>query len=63
MAVLERLVRFVQVYLEQSDEARMAYCGIRWMKYSYFPIPRPRLMWGLCRTARHSSNQSKTHLD
>jgi 2-keto-4-pentenoate hydratase/2-oxohepta-3-ene-1,7-dioic acid hydratase in catechol pathway len=48
MAVLERLVRFVQVYLEQSDEARMAYCGYPLDEVQLLsPIPRPRLMWGL----------------
>ncbi len=66
MDTLRRMEGFLKVFLEQSDEARMRFCGhpISDVRLCA-PIPRPRLMWGLvqnCPTfirsnpARTSSN-------
>ena len=48
MNVLRRLESFLKRFLEQSDEARMCFCGHPLEEvHLRAPIPRPRLMWGL----------------
>lgn len=48
METLHRLETFLIRFLEQSDEARMSFCGhpLDDIKFKS-PIPQPRLMWGL----------------
>ena len=48
MAALEKLAGFTRTFLDQSDEARMEYCGHPLDGVQLLsPVPRPRLMWGL----------------
>ena len=48
MEVLRRLETFLVRFLEQSDEARMSFCGHPVDEVMLkAPIPQPRLMWGL----------------
>ena len=53
MSVLRKLERFLIRFLEQSDEARMSFCGYPLEEVSLkAPIPQPRLMGDWSRTLR-----------
>lgn len=67
MAVLRKLENFLIRFLEQSDEARMCFCGHPLEEvHLRAPIPRPRLMWGLvqnCPTfVRSNPKRTSTNL-
>jgi len=48
MEILRKMERFLLRFLEQSDDALMAFCGHPLEEVQLrAPIPRPRLMWGL----------------
>lgn len=67
MEVLRRLETFLIRYLEQSDEARMAFCGHPVDDVQLkSPIPQPRLMWGLVQNSptfiRSNAQRQSTNL-
>ena len=48
MDILQKLETFLVRFLEQSDNARMSFCGYPLEEVQLkSPIPQPRLMWGL----------------
>lgn len=67
MQILRRLETFLIRYLEQSDEARMSFCGHPLQDVQLkSPIPQPRLMWGLVQNSptfiRSNAQRQSTNL-
>lgn len=64
MDILRKMVIFLERFLEQSDEARMSFCGYPLEDVQLLsPIPDPRLMWGLvqnCPTFIRSNPQRQS---